>query len=178
MPRPPTLPVLSKMKRVDLINAIRMVSPYNTIMLPSRANEPDDNDDNPSLSTTHFATLSDDGNAMEVEEANDMEAEEDKADEVDKGELYHQEDDNADVDTAAYNEFMDVALLEVATEEAAKTASLEAEKAKLATYAEHSALSTPFLSSAPTQSSISVESFLAQYNVGVGLAWAHRPASS
>ncbi len=60
----------------------------------TRVNEPDDSDDAPPLSTTHTATLSGDGDDMEAE---------DRADEVDEGELYHQEDNNADVDTAAFN---------------------------------------------------------------------------
>ncbi len=50
--------------------------------------------------------------------------------------------------------------LRVAAEEAAKTASVDAEKAKLANAQEHSAL---FLLPAPTQTSISVERF---HNVG------------
>lgn len=85
-----------------------------------------------------------------------------------------QDDDDSDIDVAAYDVFTDAALLEVAAEETAKAAA-DAEKATLATNAEHGALSAPLLSPAPTWTSVSVASFLAQHNVGVGLAWVHRP---
>jgi hypothetical protein len=164
MPQPPTLPVLSKMKRMDLINAIRMLAAAlcDMITLPMSVSEPDDGDDTP-LST---ATSRGGGDDRE-------EVDEDGADEAGEGEPY-QDDDDSDIDVAAYDVFTDAALLEVAAEETAKAAA-DAEKATLATNAEHGALSAPLLSPAPTWTSVSVASFLAQHNVGVGLAWVHRP---
>lgn len=94
--------------------------------------------------------------------------------EPDDGDDTPQDDDDSDIDVAAYDVFTDAALLEVAAEETAKAAA-DAEKATLATNAEHGALSAPLLSPAPTWTSVSVASFLAQHNVGVGLAWVHRP---
>ncbi|ELR11183.1 uncharacterized protein ACA1_388730 [Acanthamoeba castellanii str. Neff] len=156
MLQPPTLPVLSKMKHTDLINAIRMLAaaPCDTITLPTSVSEPDDGDDTP-LST---ATSRGGGDDRE-------EVDEDGRTKRARG---------SHIDVAAYDVFTDAALLEVAAEETAKAAA-DAEKATLATNAEHGALSAPLLSPAPTWTSVSVASFLAQHNVGVGLAWVHRP---
>lgn len=164
MPQPPTLPVLSKMKCTDLINTIHMLAaaPCDTITLPTSVSEPNDGDDTPLSTTTSHGG----GNNRE-------EVDEDGADEAGKGEPY-QDDDNSDIDMAAYDVFTDAALLKVAAEEMAK-AAVDTKKATLTTNAEHSALSTPLLSPTPTWTSISVASFLAQHNIGVGLAWVHRP---
>ncbi len=121
--------MLFKIKYINLINIIYIIVTllYNTIILLTRVNRLDDNNDAYSLSTTYTITLSGDSNDdnIEVKEANDIEVAE-----VDK-ELY-QKDDNADADIAIYNIFVDVALFEVAAEKATKTAFVNVEKVKLA----------------------------------------------